>query len=127
LVRKDPRYQRAISLRGSNNGKVNYAAYGEVTEEYHNELYGCLEFQQWLNDYKNGRPQRPYLYVKNGNIKTWNLDLTEYVRHQIHHPDNHSNAHFTRDELRQSVEDMRDYIRNRAEAEGIWDPIPDDE
>lgn len=106
---------------------MNYAAYGEVTEEYHNELYDCLEFQQWLNDYKNGRPQRPYLYVKNGNIKTWNLDLTEYVRHQIHHPENNSNAHFTRDELRQSVEDMRDYIRNRAEAEGIWDPIPDDE
>ena len=53
--------------------------------------------------------------------------MTEYVRHQIHHPENHSNVHFTRDELRQSIEDMRDYIRNRAEAEGIWDPIPDDE
>lgn len=107
--------------------EVNYAAYGEATEEYHNELYGFLEFQQWLNDYKNGRPQRPYLYVKNGNTKTWNLDLTEYVRHQIHHPENHSNAHFTKDELRQSIEDMRNYIRNRAEAEGIWDPIPDGE
>lgn len=107
--------------------EVNYAAYGEVTEEYHNELYGFLEFQQWLNDYKNGRPQRPYLYVKNGNTKTWNLDLTEYVRHQIHHPENHSNVHFTRDELKQSIEAMRDYIRNRAETEGIWDSIPDDE
>ena len=107
--------------------EVNYVAYGEVTEEYHNELYGFLEFHQWLNDYKNGRTQRPYLYVKNGNTKTWNLDLTEYVRHQIHHPENHSNVHFTRDELRQSIEDMRNYIRNRAEAEGIWDPIPDDE
>lgn len=107
--------------------EVNYAAYGEATEEYHNELYGFLEFQQWLNDYKNGRPQRPYLYVKNRNTKTWNLDLTEYVRHQIHHPENHSNAHFTKDELRQSIEDMRNYIRNRAEAEGIWDPIPDGE
>lgn len=107
--------------------EVNYAAYGEVTEEYHNELYGFLDFQQWLNDYKNGRPQRPYLYEKNGNTKNWNLDLTEYVRHQIHHPENHNNAHFTRDELKQSIEDMREYIRNRAEAEGIWDPIPDDE
>ena len=107
--------------------EVNYAAYGEATEEYHNELYGFLEFQQWLNDYKAGRQQRPYLYVKNGNTKTWNLDLTEYVRHQIHHPENHSNTHFTQSELRQSIEDMRLYIRNRAETEGIWDPIPDGE
>lgn len=107
--------------------EVNYVAYGEVTEEYHNELYGFLEFQQWLNDYKSGRPQRPYLYIKNGKTKTWNLDLTEYIRHQIHHPENHSNTHFTRDELWQSIEDMRNYIRNRAEAEEIWEPIPDDE
>lgn len=107
--------------------EVNYAAYGEATEEYHNELYGFLEFQQWLNDYKTGRAQRPYLYVKYGNTRTWNLDLTEYVRHQIHHPENHSNTHFTQSELRQSIEDMRLYIRNRAETEGIWDPILDDE
>ena len=107
--------------------EVNYTAYGEITEEYHNELYGFLEFQQWLNDYKTGRPQRPYLCVKNGNTKTWNLDLTEYVRHQIHHPENHSNTHFTQSELRQSIEDMRGYIRTRAETEGIWDPILGDE
>ncbi len=44
--------------------RILYAAYGEATEEYHNELYEILEFQQWLNDYKTGRPQRPYLYVK---------------------------------------------------------------
>lgn len=132
LIYEDENGKRILSvepavLQYPSLNEVNYAAYGEVTEEYHNELYGFLEFQQWLNDYKNGRPQRPYLYVKNGNTKTWNLDLTEYVRHQIHHPENHSNTHFTRDELRQSIEDMRDYIRNRAEAEGIWDPIPDDE
>ena len=107
--------------------EVNYIAYGEITEEYHNELYGFLEFQQWLNDYKNGRPKRPYLYVRNGNTKNWNLDLSEYIRNQIHHPENHNNAHFTKDELKQSIEGMRNYIRNRAEAEGIWEPIPDAE
>lgn len=85
--------------------------------------YMVLEFQQWLNDYKTGRPQRPYLCVKNGNTKTWNLDLTEYVRHQIHHPENHSNTHFTQSELRQSIEDMRGYIRTRAETEGFGIPF----
>ena len=103
--------------------EVNYAAYGEATEEYHNELYGFLEFQQWLKDYKDGRPKRPYLYVKDGKTKTWNLDTTDYVRHQIHHPENHSNPHFTQEELRQSIEDMRSYIRKRAEAEGMWEPV----
>ncbi len=107
--------------------EVNYVAYEEVTEEYHNELYGFLEFQGWLSDYKKGRPQRPYLYVKNGNTKTWSLDLTEYVRHQIHHPENHNNVHFTGAELKQSIEDMRNYIRSQAEAEEIWEPISDDE
>ena len=105
--------------------EVNYVAYGEATEEYHNELYGFLEFQQWLNDYKSGRVQRPYIYKKNGTLKNWNLDLTEYVRHQIHHPENHNNTHFTQEELKQSIDDMRTYIRNRAETEGMWDPIPE--
>lgn len=106
--------------------EVNYLAYGEVTEEYHNELYGFLEFHQWLNDYKNGRQQKPYLYVNNGKTKTWSLDLTEYVRHQIHHPENHSNEHFTKDDLRQSIKDMRDYIQKRAE-EGMRDIFSDNE
>lgn len=132
LIYEDEYGKRVLSvepaiLQYPSLNEVNYAAYGEVTEEYHNELYGFLEFQQWLNDYKTGRPQRPYLYVKNGNTRTWNLDLTEYVRHQIHHPENHSNTHFTQSELRQSIEDMRLYIRNRAETEGIWEPIPDGE
>lgn len=132
LIYEDENGKRILSVKPAvlqypSLNEVNYVAYGEVTEEYHNELYGFLEFQQWLDDYKNGRSKRPYLYVKNGNTKTWNLDLTEYVRHQIHHPENHNNVHFTREELRQSIEDMRDYIRNRAETEGMWDPIPDDE
>ena len=107
--------------------EVNYLAYGEVTEEYHNELYGFLEFHQWLNDYKNGRKQKPYLYVNNGKTKTWSLDLTEYVRHQIHHPENDRNEHFTKDDLRQSIKDMRDYIQKRAAAEGIRDIFSDNE
>lgn len=57
-------------------------------------------------------------------LKKWNLDLTEYVRHQIHHPENHNNTHFTQEELKQSIDDMRTYIRNRAETEGMWEPIP---
>lgn len=36
--------------------------------------------------------------------------LTEYVRHQIHHPENNHNAPFTVDELKDSINMMRDFI-----------------
>lgn len=132
LVYEDSNVKRVLSvepavLQYPSLNEVNYVAYGEATEEYHDELYGFLEFHQWLNDYKNGRQPRPYLYLKNGNTKSLNLDLTSYVRHQIHHPENHLNQHFTNDELRESIDDMRNYIRTRAEDEEIWDPIPDSE
>lgn len=107
--------------------EVNYSAYGEATEEYHNELYGFLEYQHWLEGYITGRAQRPYIIVKDGNTKTINIILSQYIRHQIHHPENHLNVHFTPSELRQSIEDMRSYIRSRAENEGIWEPIQDGE
>lgn len=130
LIYEDEQGKRILSVEPSvlqypSLNEVNYVAYGEATEEYHNELYGFLEFQQWLNDYKSGRAQRTYIYEKNGTLKNWNLDLTEYVRHQIHHPENHNNTHFTQEELKQSIDDMRTYIRNRAETEGMWDPIPE--
>lgn len=108
--------------------EVNYAAYGEVTEEYHNELYGFLELQHWIGDYKAGRPQRVYRKIlKNGNEKIENHELSTYIRHQIHHPENQNNIHFTMEELKKSIEDMRSYIRNRAELEGIWEPVSEDE
>jgi len=52
-----------------------------------------------------------------------NLIRTEIFRHQIHQPENTYNARFTREELRISIEDMRQFIRTKAEAEGLWDPI----
>lgn len=95
--------------------EVNYAAYGEITEEYHNELYGYLDCNNLLNDYQKGRPTRAYyLHNKGGKPIKWDLDLTAYVRHQIHHPENQMNVRFTHEELKQSIEDMRSYIKNKA-------------
>ena len=116
ILQVDPSVLQYPSLN-----EVNYVAYGEISEEYHNELYGFLEFHHWLNDYKQGRTTRSYLYVKDEKRKSMNLDLTEYIRHQIHHPENHSNVHFTRDELKNSIEDMRNYIQKRVEKDGCQD------
>ena len=107
--------------------EVNFSAFGEVAEEYHNELYGFLDFQGWLGGYRQGRQQFPYdREDRNGVVYTQQLIRTEIIRHQIHHPENIHNPRFTREELQTSIEDMRQYIRTRAETEGLWDPIDED-
>lgn len=106
--------------------EINYTAFGEVSEEYHNELYGFLKYQGWYDDYKDQRPTVKYNQLDDkGNVSLRDIIDTEYIRHQIHHPENTLNSRFTKTQLKQSIEDMRQYIRNRAESEGLWDPIVD--
>ena len=38
-------------------------------------------------------------------------ELREYVRHQIHHPENTENVRFTNEELQQSIGEMREFIK----------------
>lgn len=67
--------------------EVNYLAFGEVSEEYHNELYGYLGAQNLFNAYKQGKPLVTYTRVqRNGNTLQEHITMTEYIRHQIHHP-----------------------------------------
>jgi predicted ATP-dependent endonuclease of OLD family len=91
--------------------EVNFIAFGESSFEYHNELYGFIEAQGRLNDYKNGKPTRNYNKIhRDGSTITVQIILTEYVRHQIHHPENTTNAAFTNIELSQSIGDMRIFL-----------------
>lgn len=100
--------------------EVNYIAYGEASVEYHNELYGFLEYQQWLDDYKEGRPQRPYIRLnKNGQTVQENIELSGYIRNLIHHPENQNNPRYTLDELKQSIKDMRAYISDRRKRDVV--------
>ena len=91
--------------------EVNYAAFDEVSFEYHNELYGYIEAEGALQAYKQGRPERPYNRVRrDGSVVTQAIILTEYIRHQIHHPENDNNEPFTMDELKESTDAMRAFI-----------------
>ena len=102
---------------------MNFAAFGEVAEEYHNELYGFMDLQGWLDDFKQGKTQYQYTREnKNHVVYTQQLIKTEIIRHQIHHPENTHNPRFTRQELLDSIETMRTYIRTKAENEGLWQP-----
>ena len=92
--------------------EVNYLAFGEVSEEYHNELYGYLEAQNLFNAYKQGKPLVPYTRVqRNGNTVQEHITSTEYIRHQIHHPENTYNTRFVEQDLEASIIAMRTFIQ----------------
>lgn len=94
--------------------EIAYTSFGEVTEEYHDELYSHIEFNQWLNAYKNGKTQYVYHQQRlDGTIFDKQLTKTEIIRHQIHHPENTHNARYTKAELNQSINDMRSFIQNQ--------------
>jgi uncharacterized membrane protein YbaN (DUF454 family) len=40
--------------------EVNFLAFSEISEEYHNELYGHIEFKEKLNDFKESKVLMDY-------------------------------------------------------------------
>ncbi len=93
--------------------EVNFAAFDEASYEYHNELYGYIEAEDALIAYKRGKPERVYNKIcRNGSVIQQNIVLTEYIRHQIHHPENDQNQPFTLDELKESISAMRAFIQS---------------
>lgn len=95
--------------------EVNYLAFSEISAEYHDELYGYIEEQEWLNEYKAGKHTRTYIRLnRNGTTSEEQKVLSEYIRHVIHHPENTNNVRFTLDELRQSIEMMREFISSKV-------------
>lgn len=96
---------------------VNYLAFSEISEGYHDELYGYLEEQGWLNEYKQGKTTVPYKKISaNGTTREQQICMTEYIRHQIHHPENTYNARFNDSQLRRSIEDMRAFVTSKAQT-----------
>jgi len=93
--------------------EVNFTAFGEATPEYHNELYGFIDAAGRLQEYVSGKPLRLYkeLNNKDGSIKDKQKTLTEYIRHQIHHPENKHNEQYSLQDLKDSIEQMRSFIK----------------
>lgn len=91
--------------------EVNFVAFGETTSEYHNELYGYLESEGKLSDFKAGKPTRIYHRLRrDGSSLEEHKILSENIRHQIHHPENSLNTPYTEIELMESIQMMRDFI-----------------
>jgi predicted ATP-dependent endonuclease of OLD family len=92
--------------------EVNFLAFGESNDEYHNELYGFIESEELLTEYKGGRPTISYIRIKrNGALLEEQKIVSEYIRHQIHHPENINNAPYSDQQLQGSINDMRIFIQ----------------
>ncbi|MCA8833613.1 MAG: ATP-binding protein [Proteobacteria bacterium] len=99
--------------------EVNFLAFGESDETYHNELYGFIADEDGVlpAEFKAGKEKRNYKRKgKKGNIVEADKIISEYIRHQIHHPENKLNAYkHTHEDLQQSIKEMRNFIKgNKA-------------
>ncbi|MBY8967078.1 ATP-binding protein [Algiphilus sp. NNCM1] len=109
---QDIRRVRQSELPYPSLNEVNFAAFGESTYEYHNELYGFIEAEGKLGAFRAGQSTMAYKKLnRDGSIVEMQIALTEYVRHQIHHPENTANRRFSAEELHQSIELMRSFIQ----------------
>lgn len=91
--------------------EVNYLAFSEITEEYHNELYGYIELESEMTNFRNGKPTITYNKLRrDGTTVSENITLTDYIRHQIHHPENTHNTRYTFQQMSDSINLMRDFV-----------------
>lgn len=99
--------------------EVNFLAFAEITEEYHNELYGFIELEELLQDFKKEKETMKYKKQnkKSKSLDTINVVLTEYIRHQIHHPENQNNEKYTFEQLSESINLMREFIQKNTPQE----------
>lgn len=107
--------------------EINYTSFGDASEEYHNELYVFLnenardskgnillqkEFDKWL---AKSSPSIKIDFTrirkdKNNQDKTEIVTLQTYIRNIIHHPENKLNDTYTLEQLKLSIDQMRELI-----------------
>jgi len=102
--------------------EVNYIAFGEVSEEYHNELYGFLQskaidddaknekekdFEAWLTT-KGCKQNKHWIRIKGGiPQQAQQCTIETYIRNFIHHPENSLNPQYSPSELKNSIDEMK--------------------
>ena len=97
--------------------EVNYLAFTEATEDYHNELYGYIEHKSLFADYEGTQSGTKEEYVRQnqqGKVKE-SIIKSKIIRHQIHHPENNHNKKYSSDELENSIEEMRKFIKSKRD------------
>ena len=94
--------------------EASYIAFGHPTEGYHDELYSLIEKNNKLKELEKISRELFYIEERNGKpLKPKQICLSEYIRHQIHHPENKNNKPFSRKDLRESIDIMRKFISDQ--------------
>ena len=96
--------------------EINFLVFDDVSEAYHDELYSEIvknekkgyseEFEKWSKENK-----KEYFNQKTGKPET--ISLSQYIRHQIHHPENDCNPKYTKKDLKNSINIMIEYLKNK--------------
>ena len=107
-------------LQSPSLNEVNYLAFGEITEEYHQELYGYLfmesgataelKFNNWLKDTHKLNASKKWVPMDKKTkqlLAAQDATLPYYIRNRIDHPENQNNAVFTIEELKESIQEMQ--------------------
>lgn len=106
--------------------EINYLAFGDISEEFHNELYGYLQekaidespnnstekdFDAWLQA-KGCLQQKTWIRIKkDGTRSINNVTIQTYVRNHYHHPENTLNVKYTQTELEDSLQKMTEIAK----------------
>jgi predicted ATP-dependent endonuclease of OLD family len=105
--------------------EINYTNFLDASVEYHNELFGYIQSKA-IEDSKENSKEKPFdnwlvgrgmkktlKWTRNNDKReTYEVTLQLFIRNTIHHPENKSNRMYKYDELSQSIEEMRQFIRN---------------
>ena len=107
--------------------EANYNAFGDISEEFHNELYGYLQAQAMSEDSKNEKEvnfdnwlcqrgcqqTKQWVRIYRGQVQPpCPATIQTYVRNCIHHPENPHNQIYTKEEIKKSIEKMVEIAKN---------------
>lgn len=121
LIKYSAGFKEIISVEPSqlpypSLNEVNYSAFGEITEEYHNELYEYLKslygetltIKGFDQGYFQSNKAEPANSPWRGNENE--VTVHTFIRNQIHHRS--ENGSPNEDDLRYSISKLRDFIQN---------------
>jgi len=118
--------------------EINFLVFNLISEEFHTEIYSRIElksvkekenydekykefFDDTINnhchDCQNNNKEDECCkhgykkYFNENSNKTEYISLHKYIRHQIHHPENDKNKRFTEEQLKESIEKMRKFLK----------------
>ena len=113
--------KQKLNLFGASSptiGEINYSAFGVISEEFHDELYGFIQaraidederyyrekdFDQWLINQGVSQDRDYSRLLRDRSIRKEVKTLPTLIRNIIHHPENENNS-YTAEELEESIE-----------------------